>query len=165
LRIWESDLTDQIQKMIGRLADLPSRIERAVAGADETALHLAKSDGAWAVPQILAHLRASNDILSHRIYGLLARSDQPLFLAFDERRWEEVAGYAQADFRVSLQTFALRRAELVTMLRHISADDWNRTFRHEERGVLSLLDGVRDIFEHEEEHWAQIEAILTSRNS
>jgi hypothetical protein len=137
---------------------LPSRIESLVAGWDKAALQATPSGSEWSVAQIFAHLRASNDILSHRIYGVLVRNDQPLFVGFDERRWEEVARYAEADFHSSLQTFALRRAELVNMLHHISAEDWDRTFRHEERGIISLLDAVRAIFEHEEEHWAQIEA-------
>jgi hypothetical protein len=150
--------------MIERLADLPGRIEHFVAGWDKSALQATPSGSEWSVAKIFAHLRASNDILSHRIYGVLVRNDQPLFVGFDERRWEEVAGYLQADFHSSLQTFALRRAELVNVLRHIAAEDWNRTFRHEERGVISLSEVVRAIFEHEEEHWAQIGALGSGRN-
>jgi hypothetical protein len=39
--------------------------------------------------------------------------DQPPLAAYDDRRWVELAGYAQVDFQTSLQAFSLRRAELV----------------------------------------------------
>ena len=58
-----------------------------------------------------------------------------MLLAFDERRWAEVAGYAQSDFESLLKTYTLRRAELVKMLRQVALEDWERSGRHEVKGT------------------------------
>ena len=42
--------------------------------------------------QVLAHVRASHDILEHRLYAILAR-DEPHLNAYDDTRWAQVARY------------------------------------------------------------------------
>jgi hypothetical protein len=92
------------------------------------------------------------------VYALLVRDDPPL-AAYDDRRWAEVAGYEQADFQSSLAAFTLRRAELVALLRRITPADWQRTGLHEAHGLISVLQVVTHLVEHEEEHCAQLEAL------
>ena len=147
--------------LIDRLSAIPARIARAVAGWPAARLHAAPADGAWSAVDILAHLRATDDILAFRAFMILAR-DNPPMPSFDERRWAEVAGYPQADFRTSLEAFRLRRAELAAMLRRAAAGDWQRTGAHEERGPITLLDVIESVVEHEEEHCEQLEAISGS---
>jgi hypothetical protein len=144
--------------LIVRLAAIPARLAQAVAGWPAARLHAAPADGAWSAADILAHLRATDDILAFRAFMILAR-DNPPMPSFDERRWAEVAGYPQADFHGSLEAFRLRRAELAAMLRRAVAEDWQRTGAHEERGPITLLDVIESVVEHEEEHCEQLEAI------
>src|SRR5260370_5270934 len=149
---------EEVDRLLFRLTDVPLRIARAVEGCSEAELRTASSEGEWSAVDILAHMRASDAIVAYRVYVLLTR-DNPTLLAFDERHWAEVARYAQVDIRSSLALYALRRAELVNMLRHIKLDDWQRTGLHEERGPVSLLDVLTSLIEHEEEHCTQLEAV------
>ncbi|MBV9230236.1 MAG: DinB family protein, partial [Chloroflexi bacterium] len=130
-----------------------------VKGWSDAELHQAHAKDAWSVVEILAHVRASDDILAYRAYVILARENPPM-AAYDDRIWAEVARYAQTDFHTSLTVFTLRRAELVDMLRHIALDDWKRVGIHEMHGPLSLLNVITTLVEHEEEHCAQLEALL-----
>src|SRR5262245_23624655 len=109
--------------LIARLAATPARIAQAVTGWPTARLHTAPTDGAWSAAEILAHLRATDDILAFRAFMILVR-DNPPMASFDERRWAEVAGYTQADFHTSLETFRLRRAELAAMLGRAAPGDW-----------------------------------------
>jgi DinB superfamily len=147
----------EIDELLFRLSDVPLRIARAIEGYDETALRTVSAEGEWSVVDILAHIRASDEIVVHRVYVLLVR-DTPTLLAYDERHWAEVARYALSDFRTSLALYVLRRAELVNMLHYIHLEDWQRTGLHEVRGPVSLLDIVASMVEHEEEHCSQLEA-------
>jgi len=61
-----------------------------------------------------------------------------------------------------VRAYALRRAELVAALRRASPDDWRRVGAHEERGAVTLLDIVRSLVEHEEEHAAQLEHVIAT---
>jgi DinB superfamily len=149
---------EEIDRLLFRLSEVTLRITRAVEICNEAELHAATSEGGWSVVDILAHIRASDDVVAYRAYVLLTR-DNPMLFAYDERRWAEVARYAPLDIRSSLTLYALRRGELVNMLRHTNLDDWQRSGIHEESGPVSLLDVVTFLVEHEEEHLAQLEAM------
>ncbi len=151
--------TTENQRLVARMAAVPARIEAALAGWDETRMRMAPRDGGWSPAEILAHLRASDDILAPRVYMILARDEPPL-AAFDERRWAEVAGYAHGDVRESLAIYAGRRAELVAALRAMPADAWARTGISEMHGRMTLEALVRTLVEHEEEHCAQLETLV-----
>lgn len=141
-----------------RAAAAAGRIAAALAGWDDTRLRAPAGDGAWSAAAILAHVRASDDILAVRVYMILARDEPPL-PAFDERRWATVAGYAALDVRASLAVFAGRRAELVAVLRALPAEDWRRVGTSEVHGRVTIADVVRLLVEHEDEHVAQFEAL------
>ena len=149
---------DLTADLIARLSATPARIAQAIAGWSDMRLRAAAADGAWSAAEILAHLRATDDILAFRAFMILAR-DNPPMPSFDERRWAEVAGYTQADVHTSLEAFRLRRAELAAMLCRAAASDWERTGAHEERGPITLLDVIAGVVEHEEEHCEQLEAL------
>ena len=142
-----------------RLSSVPHRIAHAIEGLSSAELHIAPN-GQWSVAQVLAHLRASDDILAYRIYCILARDEPPL-PAYDERRWAEVAGYTQeADPRGLLGVYIGRRAELVDLLRRISPAEWQRAGTHEERGPMIIADVAAYLVKHEEEHCQQIDRLV-----
>jgi len=150
---------DASSEVIERLHDVPARIARVFGTLPVSRLSAAPAEGEWSSAEILAHLRASDDILAYRVYMILVRDNPPL-PAFDERRWAEVAGYTRIDVLDSLQTYARRREELVTMLDGLASEAWARTGQHEIRGAVTLLDVLTTLLEHEEEHCAQLEALL-----
>lgn len=145
-----------VENLLRRLSDVPMRIARAVAQLSEADKQMALSSREWSAAEILAHLRAADDIVAYRLHAILVRDNPPL-PAYDERRWAETAGYVQADFESSLKTYTLRRIELVKMLRGVPMDDWKRCGDHEAKGTMSLLDVATSLVEHEEEHCRQLE--------
>jgi DinB superfamily len=147
--------------LVGRLSSVPRRIAHAIEGLSSAELRTAPN-GEWSIAQVLAHLRASDDILAYRIYCMLARDEPPL-PAYDERRWAEVAGYTQtADPRGLLDVYIGRRAELVDLLRRIPLADWQRAGTHEKRGPITIAGVTTDLVEHEEEHCQQIDRLVIS---
>jgi hypothetical protein len=156
--------TMQFDELLVRLAGIPARVASAVASWSESRLNTLSVTGEWSAAEIFAHMRASDDIMAPRVSMILVR-DQPPLAAYDDRRWAEVTGYAQADFQTSLQAFTLRRAELVSMLRSIAPEEWRRVGVHEVRGPVSLLDVITTLVEHEEEHCAQLEAMQAEQST
>ncbi len=150
--------TERIDNLLSRLATIPARIAEIVTGRSSDVLRSSSSQEEWSALQILAHLRASDDIITPRVYGILVR-DEPTFLAFDERRWADVARYMYLEFHTSLQLFALRRNELVQVLRQLSLKDWERSGIHEVHGPQTVFAILTAVVEHEEEHCAQLSAI------
>ena len=151
--------TTETDELVQRFAATPGRLARAADGVDAARLHSSPAEGEWSPRDILAHLRASDDILAPRLIQILVRDQSPL-PAFDERRWAEVVGYRGIEFQALLATFAARRAELAAMLSRLAPEDWQRAGLHEERGPRTVLQLLRVLLQHEEEHVAQIEALL-----
>jgi len=152
------DAMVEYHALIDRAAAAPVRIAAALAGWDDARLRAPTAPGEWSAAEILAHVRASDDILAGRVPMLLARDEPPL-PAFDERRWAIAVRYAALDVRASLAVYAGRRAELVGLLRQLPAEDWQRAGISEVRGRITLADEVRLLVEHEDEHSAHFEAL------
>jgi hypothetical protein len=150
---------DASSEVIERLRDVPARIAKAFGKRPASQLSAAPAKGEWSPAEILAHLRASDDILAYRAYMILIRDNPPL-PAFDERRWAEVSGYAHMDALDSLQTYSRRREELVTMLDGLEPEAWERTGQREQRGAVTLLGVLTTLLDHEEEHCAQLETAI-----
>jgi len=110
----------------------------------------------WSPADVLAHLRAADDIQSIRVYMILARDEPPL-PAFDERVWAEVAGYLTLHPRASLDIYFRRRVELAHMLRGTAPANFNRAGIHETLGRLTLQALLENLASHDEEHVVQLE--------
>jgi hypothetical protein len=156
---------DEIAGLLAALADTPERIRAAAAGRTEAQLTALPSVGSpdheasWSALAVLAHIRASDDILAPRLVAMLVRAEPPL-PAFDERRWSEVMGYADTEFHQLLAAFTVRRAELLNALRRLPPRDWQRAGQHEARGRVTLLETARHLADHEAEHCLQLESLL-----
>src|SRR5688572_28328213 len=94
---------DGAEVLMERLAATPGWIATATAGRSPEELSAAPEAGAWSAVDVMAHLRASDDILSPRLVAMLVREEPPL-PAFDDRYWGEVMGYAESDFQELLAT-------------------------------------------------------------
>ncbi len=150
-----------IDALLSRFAAIPARIARVIEGRDEEKLHAKPAQAEWSMVDIFAHMRASDGIVTPRIYAILVRDSPPL-IAYDERRWAKVASYAEIEFHTSLRLFALQRTELVNVLRQLAPEDWQRAGMHEELGPQTVLNIVTGLLEHEEEHCTQL-ALLAQR--
>src|SRR5258708_39285665 len=135
------------EDLLGRLLAVPSRIENIVDGLSQKEMRT-NAGKDWSIAEILAHIRASDEILTSHVYMMLVR-DNPPIADFDERRWAEIAGYAHSECHVSLRVFALRREELVKTLKPISAEDWQRKGTHETRGLITISGETVYLVDHE----------------
>jgi uncharacterized damage-inducible protein DinB len=151
---------EDLDRLVARLAAIPERIIHAVKGWSDARLHASPAQDTWSAAEVFAHMRACDDINAYRVYAILARDNPPL-VAYNERRWENVVGYARADFHASLKAFTLKRAELIDLLRRMAPADWQRGGDHEEFGPLTIARLLSHVAGHEEEHCAQIEALYS----
>ncbi len=150
-----------IEDVLARLSAAPTRFTRAFHGFEEAKSANGKVHDEWSPTEVLAHVRASNDIMEARLFSILVRDD-PHMLAYDDLRWRDVARYTSLAPSESLEIMRLRRKELVNALRAISKEDWERTGIHELSGTQTLMDIALSIAKHEEEHCAQIEHSMAS---
>lgn len=148
----------EITSLLNILASAPARISAAIGTWTDSLRHTPLGPDEWPAAQLFAHIRASDDVLAYRCYLILSQ-DHPQYHDIDERTWEDAVRYAGLPFATSMQSFALRRAELVQMLLRVTEADWQRAGRHEQRGEQSLWTVASYLSQHEEEHVAQVHAL------
>jgi len=150
--------TEEIGTLLQALGETVARLQ-ALARVPEARWRRRPLDGGWSAAQILAHLRAADDIVAPRLLQVLARDEPPL-PAFDERRWQDIAAYDARPPRELITAFAARRAELIAALRRRPAGDWERAGIHETAGRQTLREIARALAAHEREHLEALERLL-----
>ena len=145
----------ECEMLLSRLAAAPAHFQALLARLEDAASVTTVAAGEWSPHEVVAHMRATNDILEPRVFQVLVRPNTPL-IGFDEDRWLQVLGYVKLPVTDLLQTMAWRRKELVNALRNVSPEDWERSGIHEVRGPMTVYELATQIAEHEDEHLAQI---------
>jgi hypothetical protein len=150
--------------VIETLAATPIWLRAGFDHLSEAAARRAPRPHEWSALDILAHLRASDAILAPRIMQVLCRPDAPL-AGYDERIWARLAARAHLPLAAQLAAFEAHRAELVGLLRTLTSAEWALAGQHEVRGQLTVRDIAADLAQHEQEHQAQFQALLSDSES
>jgi hypothetical protein len=149
----------EIDDVLRRLAAAPARFIGLLSRLEDADSVAPGPEGEWTPAEVVAHVRAANDIIEPRMFFILVRDNPPL-LGYEEDRWLQLARYRSMPPLELLETMRAKRAELVYALRAIPAEDWDRTGTHEVRGPISVMDIARQVADHEDEHLDQIERAM-----
>jgi hypothetical protein len=151
-------MSEQTEAVLAQLEDSLHRITWAMMDVDEEDLNASEGDE-WSPIEILAHVKACDDIMTGRIAMLLVHPGAVL-QDFNERAWATIAGYTDAPVDQTLMALQRHRNEMVWQLRRLPDEAWARTAQHETRGTLSLYDLVKSFADHETEHVQQLENLF-----
>ncbi len=152
--------TDQI---LAILKETPPRLTKLTSGLKPIQLHAAPSAGAWSLNEVLAHLRACDDVWGNYYIMTILAQDKPTIKARNPRTWIKETDYLQQDFQSSLRAFTKQRRKLLSVLESLSPKDWSRTNtligagKTLQQTLVSHADGLA---RHERAHLKQIERSL-----
>src|SRR5262245_38225006 len=110
------------------MAILPTSVPRIAAltdGLSETALGTVPEPGEWSASDLLAHLRASQDVLGRNITRIV-REERPAWRRLSPREWQRKSGYNGSAFGPAFEAFATGREELLSVLNPMRPTDWER---------------------------------------
>jgi hypothetical protein len=144
------------------LHDTPIRIAELTAGLSETRLQAPPEPGAWSINDILAHLRASHDVLGGNILRIVSE-DHPAWKRLSPRAWMRKTDYRSWSFEPSFAAYRRQREELLAVLEPLPAGSWERTATVDEfgstveRSALFFGDWLAG---HEQVHLAQIDETI-----
>lgn len=154
-----------IDQILAILSESPERIAALTAGLTPAQLHAASNPDEWSANDVLAHLRACNDVWGGNIMTILAQ-DKPTFKGVNPRAWIKKTDYLEQEFHPSLLAFTTQRTALLAVLEALPPESWSRAAtvidmigKHLERTVLSYADALA---RHERSHLKQIERIVNT---
>jgi hypothetical protein len=151
-------MSEKTDALLARLEESMRRLTWSMMDVDEEDLN-ASEGNEWSPIEILAHVKACDDIITGRIAQTLVHP-KPVLQDFNERAWAEVAGYTLAPMDQTLMAMQRHRGEMVWQLRNLPDEAWDRTAQHETRGALALYDLVDSFASHEEDHVQQLENLF-----
>ena len=119
------------------LAATPTALVAAVAGLTAEQEATPEAPGKWSVRQVTQHLLDAELVGAFR-YRMVLAHDRPTIPGYDQDRWAERLGYAEADLALAVRDFEVVRAGNLRLLRRATAEDRLRVLLHSERGEESL---------------------------
>ena len=156
------DLT--VDEIMTILPVTPERIAELTAGLTPAQLLTPPEPEAWSINDILAHLRASHDVLGGNILRILAE-DHPAWKRLSPPAWMRKSDYTTWAFEPACGAFRKQREDLLAVIEPLPADAWQRTATvnefgsNVERSALFFGDWLAG---HEQVHLTQIEATATA---
>ncbi len=127
----------QREAWIDDVAEAPRHLRRAIEGLSDEQLDTPYRDGGWTVRQVVHHLPDSH-MNAYVRTRLALTENEPTIKPYAEALWAEVPDARSAAPEVSLALLESMHDRCVRLLRSMKAEDWQRTFRHPERGVTRL---------------------------
>lgn len=141
-------------QQIEALRQLPERLRPAVAGLNDVQLDTPYREGGWTVRQVVHHVADSHANAYIRTKLALTEQD-PLICAYDEAAWAELPD-SRLPIDVSLALIQAVHARLVSLLESMSDADYQKTFRHPQRGQITLANNLALYAWHSKHHTAHI---------
>jgi hypothetical protein len=153
---------DQKQKAIAEIEQTPARLRAAVKGLSEQQLDTPYRPDGWTVRQVVHHVPESH-MNAYIRFKLALTEDQPTIKPYEQQLWAELPDVKATPIEVSLAMMEPLHDRWVRMLRLIKPEEWKRTFRHPELGVVSLEKNLALYAWHGRHHVAHITS-LRERN-
>ena len=138
------------------LRQTPEQVATLLEGLSEAALERQPSDGGWAIRHVITHLRDAQLLVDYRIPLMLAE-DNPSLEAKSVFEWATQEGERPLPVQEIFDAYRASRRNTLTNLERIPLQDWWRTGRHQEFGVVTILQQASYFALHEVTHLSQLE--------
>ena len=172
-----------VDSLLGRLGETPRELVGALEGKPEHELLRRPDAQNWSATEIICHLRDVEELFQVRFHTILAVHEPTIFVLgasaselapwrvggalghpLDPARWAEERQYSRNDPHEALAAFARRREDVLTLLRSLTAEDWQRVGVHPARGRLTLRGWVSSLAGHDDNHLDQLRRALDGRS-
>jgi uncharacterized damage-inducible protein DinB len=152
------------KELIEEIAGLPARLRKSVKGASKAELDAPIRDGGWTLRQIVHHI-ADAELNGFTRFKFALTQDNPALPAYDQDSWAAMADAAKEDIAPSLSIMDGVSARISALLSSLSPRDFQRTYRHTERGTITIDFYLQLMAWHGKHHTAQIEVARKNRKT
>jgi DinB superfamily len=146
---------EQRAKFIAEIEQTPAAIRAAVQGFGDQQLDTPYRDGGWTVRQVVHHVPDSH-MNAYVRFKLALTENEPTIKPYAQDLWAKLDDSKSAPIGASLALLENLHSRWVCLLRSLNEDDWKRTFRHPELGLVPLEKNLALYAWHGKHHTAHI---------
>ncbi len=146
---------EQTQQFLEEIAQTPANLREAVKGLSDSQFDTPYRPGGWTVRQVVHHVPDSH-LNSYLRFKLALTEDSPTIKPYAEDRWAELSDSKETPIEVSLSLLESLHDRWVRLLRSLTPDDWNKTYRHPVLGEMTLEKTLALYAWHGKHHVAHI---------
>ena len=145
--------------LISALAMAPGVIIPLIREVPPQILKRRPSPAKWSAYEHAIHLSQS-DIAFRARLDLILSTPEPIIKTIENSAEDEAGAVLEIDLDESLDRYVRERAALVTRLKQLTPDEWQKTAVHEAFDHYSVFIMFRHLFVHEMLHAYRIEELL-----
>jgi hypothetical protein len=146
---------DDKQQLIEDIVRVPANLRAAVAGLSAQQLDTPYRPGGWTVRQVVHHVPDSH-MNAYIRFKLGLTEDEPTIKPYEQQYWAELPDSKETPIEVSMAMLDSLHDRWVRVLRSITPEQWKRTFRHPELGVVGLEKNLALYAWHGKHHVAHV---------
>jgi hypothetical protein len=151
------------QTLIASLAGAPEIIIGLVREVPSQNLKRRPSPEKWSAHEHACHISTGDTAYLARL-ELMLSDPAPYIRSMFPSPEEETGSLLKIDLDEALDQYARERARLVSRLKELTAEDWQRTAEHEALSHYSVLIMFRQLLLHEMLHAYRIEELLLKKD-
>lgn len=160
---WPENVSEGDRKQyIAQIEEAPAKLRSAVHGLSDTQLDTPYREGGWTVKQVAHHL-ADSHMNAFIRFKLALTEKAPTIKPYEQQHWAELPDGKTAPVETSLDLLTSLHQRWVLLLKSMKPEDFARTFRHPEMGVVKLERNLALYAWHGRHHVAHITS-LRERN-
>ena len=150
------EVTPQMRaEFIAQIAAAPDALRDAVEGLKDDQLDTPYRPEGWTVRQVIHHVADSHMHSNIRMRFALT-AEEPTIMPYPEAVWAELPDARNAPVETSLLLLENLHHRWVALLKSLSNEEFGRTFRHPELGVMRLDTNLALYAWHGRHHTAHI---------
>jgi hypothetical protein len=146
---------EQKQKYLDDIEHTPANLRAALKGLSNAQLDTPYRPEGWTVRQVAHHVPDSH-LNAYIRFKLALTEDDPTIKPYAEDRWAQLADTQSTPVEVSLSLLDALHTRWIKLLRSLKPEDWKRTFRHPELGLVPLEKNLALYSWHGRHHVAHV---------
>src|SRR5213078_910863 len=116
----------------------------AIQGLSPQQIETPYREGGWTVRQVVHHVPESH-MNAYIRFKLALTEDEPTIKPYMEDRWAQLPDCQSTPLEVSLALLESLHDRFVRVLRSMKPEEWKRTFKHPELGLMPLKRTLHSI--------------------
>jgi uncharacterized damage-inducible protein DinB len=148
--------------LIQQIADLPAQLTATAKAVGGVGLERPYRPGGWNGRQVIHHV-ADSHMNAYVRFRLALTEDNPTIKPYEEQDWAELPDVAATPITVSLALLEALHTRFVTLLHHLTEEQWQRTFYHPGNQRTSTLDQTLALYAwHGRHHLGHLKSLLNA---